>query len=365
MNKIAIDARESGTSTGRYIDKLIENLHELKPAEKFTILTRPERVDFIKQIAPRFKVVETRVKEFTFAEQLGLLKQLRALDVDLVHFGMAQQPVLYKGRVVTTMHDLTTTKFRNPSKNWLVFTSKQLVYKWVNKWVARKSITIITPSEYVKDAVAKFAHINSRKVVVTYEAADKIMEEPEPVEELGETTPFIMYVGRPQPHKNLSGLIDAFVMLKTTHPDLKLVLVGKRDALYKRLERLINVAGINDVIFTGFVGEGCLRWLYEHTAAYVFPSYSEGFGLPGLEAMMHGAPVVSSNLTSLPEVYGDAAEYFDPADPFAMASAIARVLDDPKRTAKLRALGHEQAQKYSWERMAEQTLAVYRAALGE
>lgn len=365
MKKIVIDARESGTSTGRYVDKLIEYLHEIRPNYKIVILTTKHRFDFLKKLAPKFEIIETPFREFTFSEQLGLAKQINGLKADLVHFCMTQQPVIYKGNVVTTVHDLTTIKYRNPAKNRVVFTSKQLVYRRVTKIVARRSKIVITPTEYVKDALAKFAHINSRKVVVTYEAADAIPDEPEPVEGVDENTQYLMYVGRPLPHKNLERLIDAFVMLKATHPDLKLVLAGTRDALYRRIRRSVEAAGIEDVVFTGFISEGQLRWLYEHTAAYVFPSLSEGFGLPGLEAMVHGAPVVSSNATCLPEVYGDAAEYFDPTQVFEMASAIARVIDEPKRADKLRELGAVQSKKYSWKRMADQTIGVYKEVLGE
>lgn len=365
MKKIVIDARESGTSSGRYIDKLIEYLYQLKPKYKFVVLTKQKRVEFIKSIAPRFDVLESPFKEFTFAEQIGLLLQLRRQKPELVHFGFAQQPVLYFGKTVTTMHDLTTARFRNPTKNWLVFTFKRWVYKWVNKIAAHKSAAVITPTEFVKEDVAKFAHINSRKITVTYEAADKITEDPEPVEGLDEDSVFIMYVGRPQPHKNLDRLIEAFALLKQNHAELKLVLAGKKDVLYRHIATKIKYRDIPDIIFTGFVSEGQLRWLYENTIAYVFPSLSEGFGLPGLEAMVHGAPVVSSNATCLPEVYGDAAEYFDPLEVEDMAKKIGKVIDSAKKRDQLIADGKKQAAKYSWQRMAEQTLAVYKEVLGE
>lgn len=358
MKKIIIDARESGTTTGRYIDKLIEYLHQIKPGYKIVVLTKKHRLEFMHKLAPRFTVIECPYKEFSFAEQLGFLWQLYKLKPDLVHFGMVQQPILYFGKVVTTMHDLTAARFPNPAKNWLVFKMKQRVYRWVNKIVARKSTAIIAPTEFVRNDVAKFAHINSRKIIVTYEAADAITDKPEPVEGL-ENARFIMYVGRPQPHKNLPRLIEAFAVLKQENPSLKLVLAGKKDVLYKRIERDVEKLQIPDVIFTGFVSEGQLRWLYEHTAAYVFPSLSEGFGLPPLEAMKHGAPVVSSNATCLPEVNGDAAEYFDPLDVQAMAMAIGRVLTSRTRAITLCERGYAQVKKYSWRRMAEQTLKVY------
>lgn len=362
MTKIAIDARESGTSTGRYIDKLIEYLYQLNPGFKIVILTKPARVGYIKSIAPKFKVIECDFKEFTFDEQIGFLKQIKELKPDLVHFGMVQQPVFYKGKTVTTMHDLTTIRFKNPAKNWLVFTIKQQVYKWLNKRVAHKTNAILTNSEYTKDDIAKFARVNSRKITVTYLAADKIADKAEPLPELEDST-FIMYVGRPQPHKNLERLIEAFALLKKTHPELKLVLAGKKDVLYNNLEKKAKKLNIEDIVFTGFVSEGQLRWLYENTAAYVFASLSEGFGLPALEAMVHGAPVVSSNTTCLPEIYGDAAHYFDPRDIDDIAAKVNDVLVKTKLRNNLVDKGKKQAAKYSWRRMAEQTLAVYRDIL--
>jgi len=359
MAKIVIDARESGTSTGRYVDKLIEHLHKLAPKEhELVILTKSHRLEFMRSTAPSFKTVESNFKEFTFSEQLGFSKQISSLKPDLVHFSMVQQPVLYRGRVITTMHDLITVRFRNPSKNPVVFTVKQQVYKLVNKLAARKSRRILVPTEFVKQDVADFTHVSSGKIIVTYEAGDKINDKPELVKGL-ESKQFIMYVGRPLPHKNLSRLIEAFQILQQSTPDLFLVLAGKKDVLYEEHERKVKEKGIKNVIFTGFISDGQLRWLYEHTACYVVASLSEGFGLPGLEAMMNGAPVASSNYSCMPEVYGDAAEYFDPTDSRGVADAILRVIGDKTRANELRELGQAQASKYSWERMAKQTLEAY------
>jgi len=362
MKHIVIDARESGTSTGRYIDKLVENLAKLKPKYKITLLAKRKRVEYLEGIAPKFQVVTTRVKEFTFAEQLTLLKQVRSQKPDLVFFPAAHQPIMYRGEVVTTIQDLTAARFRNPAKNWLVFTFKQSVYRLLIKVVSRKSVHLITPTEFVKDDVARFAHINSRKITVTHESADKITDKAEPVQEL-EDKQFIMYVGRPTSHKNLARLIDAFEILRQKQPHLRLVLAGKKDTLYYQHEKSVKARGIKNVIFTDFVSEGQLRWLYEHTTAYVFPSLSEGFGLPGLEAMQHGAPVVSSNATCLPEVNQDAALYFDPLNTQDMADKIEMMITDPKLRAKHIARGYYVVKQYSWERMARQTLEVFNQAL--
>jgi glycosyltransferase involved in cell wall biosynthesis len=362
MKTIVIDARESGTSTGRYIDKLIEYLYKLQPPYDFIILTRHHRVAYMAHLAPRFKIIATSYKEFTFDEQIAFKKQIEGLKADLVHFCLAQQPVFYRRPVVTTMQDLTTVRFKNPDKNPVIFTIKQQVYIWVNKRVAHKSRAIITPTQFVKDDVVGFTGIDPSKITVTHESADKITERAEALKSL-EGKQFIMYIGRPTPHKNLERLIQAFIALQASHPDLKLVLAGKKDANYERIEMRVKAENVKNVIFTDFISEGNLRWLYEHCAAYVVPSLSEGFGLPGLEAMMHGAPVVSSNATCLPEVYGEAAHYFDPLDVSAMVSAINDVLTDKALRQKLIDTGLVRVKKYSWQRMAEQTLAVYAKCL--
>ncbi|HXR49585.1 MAG TPA: glycosyltransferase family 1 protein [Verrucomicrobiae bacterium] len=366
MKKIVIDAREWPTSTGRYVRELVEQLQEVDTdlSHRYYILMKPKDLDSWEPKSKRFTKVASRYKEFTFAEQIGLFWQLLVIQPDLVHFAMVQQPILYFGKVVTTMHDLTTLRFNNPSKNPLVFWFKQRVYVWVNFIAAHKSKAVIVPTEFVKDDVARNMRTNSRKITVIYESGDTYPMKPEAVAEL-EDKQFIMYIGRPSPHKNLSRLIEAYGTLKQSMPELHLALVGKRDALYKRHEQEVERLGIPDVHFTGFLSDARVRWLYEHAAVYVFPSLSEGFGLPGLEAMANGAPVASSNATCLPEVYGDAALYFDPRNVDDMAGTIKRILTDEKLRARLISAGRKQVAKYSWRRMAEQTLEVYKRVLGE
>jgi glycosyltransferase involved in cell wall biosynthesis len=357
---ILIDARILRTTTGRYVEQLLKYLQEVDTdkTHNYTILLKPEDMDTWSPTNERFTKISSPYKEFTFSEQIGLWWQIHKLKPDLVHFTMVQQPILYRGKVVTTMHDLTTLRFINPSKNRLVFSVKQQIYKWVNGVVAHKSKAIITPSNFVKHDIANFAHIDEDKIAVVYEAGELIPNNPELVPELLNKK-FIMYVGRPTPHKNLSKLIDAFALLKTTHPDLHLVLVGKEDKLFRLHKRETQEKNIPDVHFTGFVGDSNLRWLYENCSAYVFPSLSEGFGLPGLEAMAHGAPVVSSNSTCLPEILGNAARYFDATKTEGIVSAIDDVLNSQDLRNKLILAGSERVKDFSWKRTAEQTLQVY------
>lgn len=365
--RIVIDARELRTSTGRYVERLLHHLQDVDTNKnhQYFVLLKPEDIDGWKPKNKRFTAVPCKYKEFTFAEQIGLLFQLYKLRPSLVHFGMTQQPILYLGKTITTVHDLTTIRFVNPSKNRVVFAIKQFVYKGVVKIAARKSSRVITPTEYVKDDLAKFAHINSRKIVATHEAVDVFDDPSTPIPELVGKE-YIMFNGRPLPHKNLRRVIKAFVTVQEKYPDLLLVIAGKKDKSYRSYVSLVKELNIEEkVLFTDYIPDGQLRWAMENTRAYIYPGLSEGFGLPGLEAMLYGAPLISSNATCLPEVYGDAAEYFDPYSIEDIARKIKKVLSNEKRQKELVAAGKKQLKKYSWKRMAEQTLAVYTTVLKE
>ncbi len=360
--KVVVDARESGTSTGRYIDKLIEYLAKLETDISFEIITKPKRVEYIRNIAPSFSVISADIKEFTFDEQLRFNSLLKSLKADLVHFGMVQQPILYKGKVITSVQDLTTLRFNNPSKNLVVFKFKQLIYRFVVLIAIKKSKAIISPSKFVKDDLIRFSGAKENKFFVTYYSADKINESSKEINYLKRKN-FIMYVGRPTPHKNLEGLVKAFRLVKKDYPDFLLVLAGKKDANYLGIEKLVNSLGVKDVYFTDFMSDGQLRWLYENTKAYVFPSFSEGFGLPSLEAMAHGAPVVSSNTTCLPEINGKAAVYFNPKDINDMAEKIESVISNETLRKELIQRGYKQLKKYSWTKTAQETLNIYNSVL--
>jgi glycosyltransferase involved in cell wall biosynthesis len=361
--RIVIDARELRTTTGRYVERLLHYLQQRDGEERFIVLLKPNDFDRWQPTNPRFSKQVGRFKEFSFGEQLGFWRQLHALRADLVHFPMAQQPVLYGGAVVTSIMDLTTARFNNPAKQPLVFWFKQQLYKAVVRRVARRSRRLITISNFVRDDLAQFASIDPGKITTTYLAADRIDAAAEPLPALAGQR-FILAVGRSLPHKNLARLLDAFALVHQQDPALRLVFAGPRDALSQQLEHKAQALGLRGAVdFAGFVSEGQLRWLYEHTCAYVLPSLSEGFGLPALEAMVHGAPVVASNATCLPEVCGDGAHYFDPVHPSAMAQAILEVVNDPALATRLAQAGARVAARYSWERCADQTLAVYRQAL--
>jgi glycosyltransferase involved in cell wall biosynthesis len=362
MSHIVIDARLLRESSGRYVERLLHYLQQIDTENRYTVLLKPKDIDGWVPTNPNFTKLAAPYKEFTFGEQLGLLRLVYKLRPDLVHFAFTQQPILYPNKVVTTMHDLTTLRFDNPDKNPVVFKIKQKVYLAVNYLAAQKSLQVITPTEFVKKDVMKTLRVPDSRVTYTYESADKITDAAEPVMGV-KGKKYIMYLGRPTPHKNLWRLVEAFKEIQKTHPDMYLVLAGKYDNNYALIAQKIKNEQIANIIFTDFISDGQLSWLYEHTSAYIFPSLSEGFGLPGLEAMHFGAPVVSSNATCLPEVYKDAAYYFDPLNTQDMAAKIAEVLDNKALADKLSKAGLQLVKQYSWKRMAEQTLEIYNNAL--
>ncbi len=366
MAHIVIDARIRRSSTGRYIDRLLEHLQDLDPDNKYTVLIRPE--DPWQPRANNFSRVFSHYKQFSFnpIEQFGFARQLRRLKPDLVHFPMNQQPLMYFGKTVTSTMDLTMLRYSRAGKSsLLVFKLKMLGYRFLFWYSLKKSRAIITISQYVREELAEHYPFTTDKTTVTLCASEPPLPA-EPIQPPSVKTPYILYVGSAFPHKNLERLIEAFEIARRDQPDLQLILVGKKEYYYEQLEARVQRLPYHDaIIFTGFIPDAQLKWLYEHAEAYVFPSLSEGFGLPGLEAMTHSCPLISSNATCLPEIYGDAAHYFSPEDPYDIAKKIVRVVGDEKLRAKLIIKGHRQVKKYSWAKTAEQTIQVYAEILAK
>lgn len=362
MARIVIDARLINSSTGRYTERLIHYLEMIDVTNEYLIVVPTKDEFFYRPSKQNFSVVTADFEQYSIAEQIGFKRLLESLTPDLVHFCMPQQPVLYKGKKITTFHDLTLLNTYNSDKNWLMYKTKQFVGRFVFKNIAHSSAHILTPTIYTKDALVRFSSISPSKVTVTYEAAEHTPTELEPYDVPFKK--FIMYVGQQPDYKNIRRLGDAHQALLRNHPDLGLVLVGKKAADTLANEAYFSEKGYRNIHFTGFIPDAQRDWLMKECEAYVFPSLMEGFGLPGLEAMAAGAPVVSSNATCLPEVYGDAAHYFDPMNTDDMARAIEAVITNDSLKQELIRKGSDKVKEYSWKRMAEQTHAAYIKALG-
>jgi glycosyltransferase involved in cell wall biosynthesis len=360
--KIAIDARIISSETGRYVRELITHLERIDTENDYLILVRTQDLPRYTLTNPRFQLVEADFPNYSFGEQIGLNRLLRRLQPDLVHFCMPQQPLLYTKPAVTTVHDLNLLRITANDMGWLELRVKKAIFAGLLWLVARRSTHVITPSTYTKDDLLRFSGISESKVTVTYEGAVKPAATPKPVPAY-QSVPFIMYVGRAEPYKNNRGLIEAHQLLLANFPDLRLVIVGKKDDLREADMAWVEERGYKNVDFTGFLSDEEVAWLYANSRAYVQPSLMEGFGLPGLEAMANGAAVVSSNTTCLPEIYGDAVHYCNPKDPANMAKAIEEVVANDMLRQQLITKAAAQVKKYSWQRMAEETMVVYAKAL--
>lgn len=357
MAHIAIDARIINSSTGTYVERLLTYLQDIDQEHTYSVLVPKKDKDFWKPRNANFTVRTIDYPNYSFAEQIGFKQYLDGLSPDLVHFCMPQQPVLYRGKKVTTIHDLTLLRTYSSDKSWVVYKAKQAVGWFVFKNVIAKSEHILTGTEYVKRDLTAFSAKAKSKTSVVYLAADTSIDTLEPYNHPFES--YILYVGQQSDYKNIRRLGDAHQQLLENHPNLGLILVGRVNASAQKNKVYFEKKGYKNILFTDFLPNSQRDWLYTHAAAYVFPSLTEGFGLPGLEAMGYGAPVVSSNATCLPEVYGDAAHYFDPLHVDDMARAIGDVLDSKTLRQNLIDKGYRQLKKYSWQRMAKQTKAVY------
>jgi glycosyltransferase involved in cell wall biosynthesis len=359
---IVIDARvrPSGMGSGRYVDRLLEHLQTIDRTNRYTILLASD--DTWRPTAKNFTTVPCPYKRFTFnlLEQVTFGLFVRRLKPDLVHFTMTPlEPMMYFGTRITTAHDLTMFNYvRAGGVPRIVHWTRMLGYRMLFWWSLRLARHVIVPTEFVKTDIAKHYGFTKNKLSVTYESSEPKLSA-KAARPKGVSGPFIMHVGSPFPHKNIEGLIDAFALLKQTHPDLQLVLAGKNEKYFQDLQNaLIDNPVQGNIVFTGFVSDAELKWLYEHAECYVLPSFSEGFGLTGLEAMVHDCPLASSNASCLPEVFGDAAEYTQD-----IVRTVNALIGNKKRRAELVKAGHARLKKYSWHRMAKQTLEVYKGTM--
>jgi glycosyltransferase involved in cell wall biosynthesis len=363
---IVIDARIRPASSGRPVARLLEHLQEIDNQHRYTVLVKSD--DHWQPTSKNFTVVPSRFSLFSFnpLNQVLFAWQLYRLKPDLTYFMMSPgSPLFFFGRQLTLTHDLTMFKFvRAGSMPLWLHRLRMYGYRFLMWQTHRKAQHVVVPTDYVNDAVCKRYLFVNRKITTILEASEPPLSgRPSTPEHAPDD--FIMYTGSAFPHKNLERLVSAFSLLREQHENLKLVLVGKREWHSKRLQAWAkkNTPYFDDIVFTGFVPDEELKWYYEHARAYVFPSLSEGFGLPGLEAMVHGCPVVSSNFTCLPEVHGDAAHYFNPEDVSEMAQKIDEVISNDKLRQKLIAKGYENAKRFSWRRFASQHLALFEKLL--
>jgi len=370
--RIGIDARfygPTGKGVGRYSQKLIENLEKIDQENDYFIFLSRENFSLYDPQNPKFNKVFSPYPYYSFKEQAFFPFQLKKFNLDLVHFLHFNVPLFYSGKFIVTIHDLIhhLPGRQGSSRNFFIYWLKKQIYKLITSSALKRAEKILTVSHFSKEQIIKLTKADREKIKVIYESADPLQKgflEKNKELELLKDSLCLLYVGNAFPHKNLNRLLQAFKIVYSSAdlPKLSLVLVGAMDPFFKKLQKLASRIGLsNNVIFTGKISDPELAWLYQNALAYVFPSLIEGFGLPGLEAMSYGLPVVSSNRGPLPEIYGEAVLYFNPEDIVEMAKKISQIIQDSNLRKELSLKGAEQIKKYSWQKMAKETLETYRS----
>lgn len=367
--RIGIDARMYGaeqTGIGNYIRNLIINLAQIDKKNQYVIFLSNKEFDKFQTPGHNFKKMKTGAHWYSWREQFVLPFDLLKERLDLVHFPHFNSPILYPGRSVVTIHDITPFFFPGNKMNSLL---RRTAFRLVFASSIKKASTVIAVSGSTKNDIIKHFGAKESKITVTYEGVssdfgvlpnrDKIKEKI--MAKYGIIKPFIFYTGVWRNHKNIVGLIRAFAVFRKDLGDsYQLVLGGKEDPFYPEVKKTIRELDLEkDIVCPGFIPSEELCHFYNSCTLFVIPSFYEGFGLVGLEAFACGAPVISSRITSLPEVLGDSALYFDPHDYHEMAEVMKKVLTDNGLKEKMIRDGHRRVEDFSWHRMAEETYKIY------
>jgi glycosyltransferase involved in cell wall biosynthesis len=378
--RIGIDARLYGlehAGLGRYVTQLVEEVLKLDKKNHYVLFLNSARATKFKD-RKRVTVVKTNIPIYSLAEQIILPFIFAKEKLDLLHVPHFNAPLLYPGKLVLTIHDLIKHDSKGPettTRTEGLYLFKRFGYLTLTNLIAHRANHILVPSNFVKEDVAKRLHVSLGKITVTYEAAsDSIKEvaltDNEKITLLNKyhlTQPFIVYTGSVYPHKNVDLLVGAIEKHNLNKEvDLELALICSRSVFWERLNKKIAEKNLqNRIKLLGFVEDADVSRLYSLALALVHPSKMEGFGLTGLEAMSVGLPVISSNSSCLPEVYGDAALYFNPSDVNDLVSCLESFIKDQELRSGMATKGYLRVRNYSWQKMAKETLSVYKQILSK
>jgi len=363
---IGFDARLIGAlGIGRYISGLLPELAQLL-GRRLTVLANPPDAAIVRAlIGGEPELLTINAQPYRLAEQSLLPLSLRRADLDLIHFPHYNLPLIKPVHFVVTVHDLFPFQFPEIHSGPL----PRAVNQMLMRNAVRRAKRIITPSAATALAVKQNFPASADRVLSIPEAADDRFQANRNPE--GEAAwqmrlrirpPYVFYLGQWKPYKNLPMLVEAFTLVHATHPNAQLVIAGD-DPRHPEVRQLAAALPEGSVVLPGRLPESAVPDLYRGAAVVVLPSKAEGFGLPVIEAMACGVPVICSDLPVLHELAEGVATFCDPKDPAAFARAIAQILDAPS-TTRARQLGIERAQRFSWERSARQTVQAYESALG-
>ena len=364
--RIAIDARKlHDYGVGTYVRNLLRHLARLDVDSEYLILCGQDDGSLATELGPNFRMLPTGARAESAGDQFIVPRLLKHAGANVYHTPYAVLPVMTVCPSVVTIHDCVNLTFPQYAPSRVAHVAARL-----RMWsAAHRSSRILTVSESSKRDILRFFRVPESKVSIIANAIDQRYGSPPPPDEVQRVRErfqlygeFLLYAGNIRPHKNLDRLIEAFHRLRESprFEHLRLLIIGDEISKYPTLRRAVHRYKLHKhVRFFGFVPESTLAVLYRLATAFVFPSLYEGFGLPPLEAMASGTPVVTSNVSALPEVVGDAAILIDPYDAGAIAQGLRQALTDEDLRATLVARGLERAKAFSWETSVRRVREIY------
>jgi glycosyltransferase involved in cell wall biosynthesis len=373
--RVAIDIRRMGDfGLGTYTRNIVRALARRRSDIRYLLIGRAQLYEQLGKLPENFALLDYAAEPGSVRTHVHLPAALAQRGVDILHMPWFYAPVVVPCRMVITVHDLTELVYARAAAGGAILQAGR-------RHFARRALLhcsrIISVSQAAKRELARVFTLPESKIEVIYNALDEsFRSEPYPrddaliLERHAISYPFVLYAGNIRPHKNLPRLIEAFSVAKAElrgnaeFGHLKLLVIGDELGQHPDLRRTVVRTRVReDVRFLGFVPHPVLRVLYKHARAFLFPSLYEGFGLPPLEAMAHGTPVLTSNVSSLPEVFGDSALLVNPEKVFEIARGIRQILADTELRARLVRAGEERVKMYSWDRAAQQLEEVYRTVM--
>ncbi len=368
--RVAIDIRRAGDyGFGTYIRNILHQLARIDDGVSYLLIGQKRHLAEFDALPANFELLNYPHEPGTFHTHLQLPWILRQRGVDVLHMPWFYAPAMLSTRLVITVHDLSDVV--TPAAT--VPVPVQAGRLFFAKRALARADSILSVSKSSKRELARTFGIPEAKIRVIYNAVDQpFLDEPMPpdadriLERHAVNSPYVLYAGNINPRKNLPRLIEAFAVAKaelSDHPELsqlKLLVIGEALGHHADLRNAVVRSRVReDVRFLGFVPRPVLRVFYAHARAFLFPSLYEGFGLPPLEAMAHGTPVLTSNVSSLPEVFHDAALLVNPENVFEIARGIRQVVTEKALRETLIRQGYERARSYSWERAAQLVRKTY------
>ncbi len=383
--RILLDARHAKDfGFGTYIRNLLRGMAKLQAPHQFLLAVHKADEREFDGLPPNFELVYYERNDEDPADQIAFPMMVRRLKPDLAHIPLARVPWMMPKPYVVTVHDLSSLMFEG-APGWRTELRQLAIRRGLER-----AERVMAVSESTRHDVVSLIGIRADRVKRIYGAVDPRFTHHLPgpgarsagpaawenerrrvLERYQVSYPFLLYAGTIRPQKNIPRLVEAFSLLRGELQDLpewqelRLIIIGDEISRYPAVRQAVIQSRIEQYVrFLGFVPLDTLRMFYEAASAFVFPSLYEGFGLPPLEAMASGTPVVCSNSTSLPEVVGDAAVIVSPDNVFDIARGMKEVLLDESLRAELVARGEERCRWFRWEDTAREVLGVYEQAAG-